>query len=67
MLNISVKKRISVSEELLREVCLDAINDFMCDEYNIAFVYDVPSDNRKLIYAKVGAALIDFAESEVIV
>lgn len=65
MINISVTK--TISEEELRDICLNAINDYMCDEYNIDFVYDVSSDDRRLIYTKVGAALIDFAGSEVIV
>lgn len=67
MINFSMTKTVTISEENLRDMCIDAISDFMCDEYGIEFVEDVPSDDRRLIYTKVGAALIDFARSEVIV
>jgi hypothetical protein len=64
-MNISLTRTVTISEEYLRDICIDAISEFFSDEYNVDFVDDLSTDDRKLIYVKVGAALIDFAESEV--
>lgn len=67
MMNFSATKTVTISEEYLRDTCLDAISDFMYNEYDIDIVNNVSANDRRLIYAKVGAMLIDFAGSNAIV
>jgi hypothetical protein len=45
---------------------VNAIADVFCDETGQDFVDVVSAEDRRLIYAKAGAALIDYSASEVI-
>lgn len=66
MIHIPYSTTVDFSEDYLRDVCVNAIAEVFCDETGQDFVDVVSSDNRRLIYAKVGAALIDYSGSEVI-
>ena len=60
-MNIIYTKEVEIDEKYLRDTCIDAISDYVSDDLGISFVDDLASDVRRLIYAKVGALLIDYA------
>ena len=66
MIHIPYSATVTIPEEYLRDVCVNAIADAFCDETSEDFVEVVSAEDRKAIYMKVGMALIDYAKSEVI-
>lgn len=66
MIYIPYSATLDISEDYLRDVCVNAIADTFCDETSEDFVETVSAEDRKAIYVSVGMALIDYAKSEVI-
>ena len=62
----------TVTQTIDEEKIFDSVKDFLFDEeieisnfsYNYEILSDMPKDVQRLIFAKVGAMLIDYANSQ---